>query len=91
MIPDLPGVSILLTSKIQKLGKVVVECSSYIPSDTPGKIARAALALGETRLMFSKISLVIGGHESRNSKPAQFCNKLRSHPGTATNRLLSAH
>jgi crotonobetainyl-CoA:carnitine CoA-transferase CaiB-like acyl-CoA transferase len=47
MIPDLPGVSILLTSKIQKLGKVVVECSSYIPSDTPGKIARAAPALGD--------------------------------------------
>jgi hypothetical protein len=74
-----------------KLGKVVVERSSYIPSDTPGKIARSALRWVTTRVMFSKISLVIAGHESRNSKPAQFCNKLLSHPGAATNRLLSAH
>jgi crotonobetainyl-CoA:carnitine CoA-transferase CaiB-like acyl-CoA transferase len=30
-----------------KLGKVVVERSSYIPSDTPGKIARSARAPGD--------------------------------------------
>jgi crotonobetainyl-CoA:carnitine CoA-transferase CaiB-like acyl-CoA transferase len=47
MIPKLAWRKHFVDVKDSKLGKVMVERSSYIPSDTAGKIARSAPALGD--------------------------------------------